>query len=161
MRLATVKKWLLGAVAFTGILFGATLLSPAPPLSRVSRFDPDPSVDAILHRSCADCHSQETRWPWYSRLPIASSVIQEDVQEGRSRLDLSSQAPLSASQKEELLDAIVAGSMPPRNYLRLHPGAKLSKEELKRLEAWKVSAASATDQSALKQPQREGRHTVR
>ena len=150
-------KWLLAAVAFTGILFGAALLTPPPRQhSRVSRFDPDPSVDAILHRSCADCHSQETRWPWYSRLPVASSMIQEDVQEGRSRLDLSSQAPLSASQKEELLDAIVAGSMPPRSYLRLHPDAKLSKEEIKRLESWKVSAASVYNQSSLERRSNAG-----
>ena len=138
-------------MTFTGVLVGATLLTPPQQHSRVSRFDPDPSVDAILHRSCADCHSQETRWPWYSRLPVASWVIQQDVQEGRSRLDLSSQAPLSTGQKEVLLDAIGAGSMPPRNYLRLHPGARLSKDEIKWLEAWKVSAASATGQSALMQ----------
>jgi hypothetical protein len=79
-------KWLLGAVAFTGMLLGATLMTPTPHDSRVSHFDPDPSVDAILHRSCRDCHSQETRWPWYRRLPVASWVIQQDVDEGRSRL---------------------------------------------------------------------------
>lgn len=144
-----MKKGLLAVIAFTGVLVGATLLTAPQQPSRASHFDPDPNLDAILHRACADCHSQETRWPWYSRLPVVSQVIQEDIQEGRSRLDFSRDAPLSASQKEELLDAINAGSMPPRNYLRLHPDAKLSKDEIKRLGAWKVSSASVTEQSSL------------
>jgi hypothetical protein len=47
------------------------------------------NVEAILVRSCKDCHSYETRWPWYSRVPVLSDLFHDDVRRGRSHMNLS------------------------------------------------------------------------
>ena len=48
-----------------------------------------PRTRQLFWRACADCHSNETVWPWYTRLPIAGQLIRYDVLEGRSRLNVS------------------------------------------------------------------------
>src|SRR5882672_4964909 len=47
------------------------------------------AIAQILDRSCADCHSHRTRWPWYARLPIASNFVRADVTRARRRMNLS------------------------------------------------------------------------
>src|SRR5271154_3229821 len=48
-----------------------------------------PAVEAVLTRSCADCHSDQTRWPWYSRVAPVSWFVVNHVQEGRRHLNMS------------------------------------------------------------------------
>ena len=50
---------------------------------------PPPHVAALLHAACYDCHSSETKWPWYSRIAPMSWLIAQDVNEGRKNLNLS------------------------------------------------------------------------
>ena len=97
-------------------------------------------VHSILRRACFDCHSSETRWPWYAELPLASHLIARDVQEGRARLDWSQWEQYNAFDRAGLLDAVCEqGStrrMPPWQYRLLHADAELSMTDITQLCAW-------------------------
>ncbi|MGH9263079.1 MAG: heme-binding domain-containing protein [Acidimicrobiales bacterium] len=81
--------------------------------------------------ACYDCHSNETRWPWYSNVAPASWLVQNDVDEGRDELNFSEWD--RDQDADDLVESVTDGSMPPRAYLLAHPSARLSdaeKEEL-------------------------------
>lgn len=102
-----------------------------------------PLVDAALRRSCMDCHSYETRWPWYSRVAPLSWGIATDVAKARKAMNLSEwtsasgRVPAAALGK---LAAICAGvkseRMPPASYLLLHPDARTTTAERDAICAW-------------------------
>jgi hypothetical protein len=75
--------------------------------------------------ACYDCHSNETRWPWYSHIAPVSWLVQRDVERGRAELNFSTWD----GDADDLADAVEDGEMPPRNYTFLHPDARLSAEE--------------------------------
>jgi len=106
---------------------------------------PDP-VMKTLRRACFDCHSNETRWPWYSRLPIASWLIERDVRTGRGQLNFSRWAQYNRFVRAELLDKVcervTAGEMPLRQYLMLHGDARLSNTDVDGLCEWSRSEAT-------------------
>jgi hypothetical protein len=89
-----------------------------------------PEFRDILKRSCYDCHSNETVWPWYSKVAPASWLVVGHVNEGRSRLNFSTWSQYDASQQagklREMGEEIKEGGMPLFSYLLLHPKAKLS-----------------------------------
>ena len=97
-------------------------------------------VMSTLRRACFDCHSNETRWPWYSRLPIASWLIDRDVKAGRGQLNFSRWAQYNRFVRAELLDKIcdrvTAGQMPLPQYLLLHGEARLSQTDEAGLCEW-------------------------
>jgi hypothetical protein len=78
--------------------------------------------------ACFDCHSNETRWPWYSNVAPVSWFIQGDVDEGREALNFS-EWNRSQPDANESEDTIRDGEMPPRFYLLLHPDAALSDDD--------------------------------
>jgi hypothetical protein len=89
-----------------------------------------PETAAILQRACADCHSNETTWPWYSRVSPVSWLVANDVKEGRAHMNLSewnflgpeaARLKLKAACKE-----VRAGEMPLWQYELMHPKARLS-----------------------------------
>ena len=79
----------------------------------------------LMTGACMDCHSSETRWPWYSNVAPVSWLVQKDVDEGRRELNLSTDAPEVA----EMIETIREGSMPPLQYKPTHPSARLSAGE--------------------------------
>ena len=86
----------------------------------------DPQAEEIARRACYDCHSNESVWPWYSRIAPASWLMQKDVDEGRSAMNFSTGHRIEADEIAEVLEE---GKMPPPQYLLLHPEARLSQEE--------------------------------
>ena len=94
-------------------------------------------VDLILRRSCFDCHSHETKWPWYSNLPIVSTLIAHDVREAREEMNFSKWGKYSRSKQQHLLkeslEEIMEGEMPMPIYLLMHPEARLSEADLQLL----------------------------
>ncbi len=133
----TFPKILLGLlVLFIGLQFiRSDQTNPAtdPSLSLFSVAAPDARVREILERSCFDCHSNQTVWPWYSQIAPFSWTVSHDVEEGREHLNFSTWAELPVDEKihklEELCEEIEAGKMPMGNYLLLHPDGDLSNEE--------------------------------
>ena len=106
--------------------------------------DAPPEVTAILRRACFDCHSNETRWPWYAYVAPVSWWMVHDVDEGRAELNFSDWGSLEPKKRErkrkEIVDEIEEGHMPPKNYLRLHGDARVSAEEIETLRNWAESS---------------------
>ena len=84
-----------------------------------------PRTEQLMTDACMDCHSNLTRWPWYSNVAPISWLVQHDVDEGRRELNLST----GDVDLEEMIEAIREGSMPPWQYKPTHPGAWLSQGE--------------------------------
>ena len=100
------------------------------------------NVDSLLRRSCYDCHSANTRWPWYSRVAPVSWLIARDVRHGRSNLDFSrwSIDPVREPTPEQrfrwMCDDVRRDIMPPRAYLLIHSRARLTHLEKEVLCSW-------------------------
>ena len=101
-------------------------------------FDGPEEVKAILKRSCYDCHSNETEWPWYSHLAPVSWLLADHVEEGREHLSFSDWEPLKdmAWVRSRIYNMAEAGQMPLESYLLLHSKAKLSEDDLAVLKKW-------------------------
>ena len=130
-------KWLVIALCIT--IVGIQLV----PVKRtnpevVYDFDGPEEVKAVLKRSCYDCHSNETEWPWYSRVAPASWLVSHHVEDGRKHLNFSEWEALKEMGwiRSEIVEEIAEGKMPMKSYLRLHSEAKVTDEELAVLKKW-------------------------
>lgn len=99
------------------------------------------SIETIFRRSCFDCHSSETRYPWYSKLPFVKSLIEGDIEEAKKHLDMSEGFPFKGhgSVPDDLTaieEVVRDGSMPPLRYRVLHPGSSLTGVERERVKNW-------------------------
>jgi hypothetical protein len=107
---------------------------------RLKGFDAPLPVRAIVGRACADCHSGETRWPWYSNIPPVSWQIQADVQNARAFMDLSQWNDYTGEERRgfasQIARATRAHVMPPPKYLWMHHDARLSSADLDVLKDW-------------------------
>lgn len=93
-----------------------------PPVVSEPKWD-SPQTQALVEEACYDCHSNETKWPWYSHVAPVSWVIAREVHEGRRSLNYSE---WSAYEENESIETILQGRMPPRQYELLHPEARLT-----------------------------------
>lgn len=97
-------------------------------------------VRTLVTRKCGDCHSNGTRWPLYSKIAPASWLVEHDVHEGRERLNLSSWEHYGIDARIDLLGKMSTqlrqGKMPLKQYLLLHPEARLSEPERKLVVEW-------------------------
>jgi len=98
---------------------------------------------AILERSCFDCHSNETRWPWYSAVTPMNFLIAGDVTRARKRLNFSEwgkHKPIKAQGLLQMIDDQVSlGEMPLPQYLALHPLARLTESDIAALSEWALN----------------------
>jgi len=144
-----VMKWaaLAFCVAFIAIQF-VPVNRTNPPVQ--GDLGASAEVVSVLRRACYDCHSNETVWPWYSRVAPVSWVIARDVHEGRAALNFSSWNRLSTKKQAEAIHEswkeVAEGEMPTWLYLALHPEARLSSADQSVLRAW--SASAGPDQEA-------------
>lgn len=104
-----------------------------------------PATRALAVRACFDCHSNQTRWPWYSHLAPISWMLQNHVDEGRRTLNFS-EWNTGYKEAHEAGETVIEGSMPPRSYLLLHPEARLLAAERREL-ARGLDASIGTMQS--------------
>jgi Haem-binding domain len=135
-------------------LFGAAALFLAIQVVPVERSNPPveeevpapPEVLAVLKRSCYDCHSNETRWPWYSHVAPASWLVANDVHHARKHLNFTAWNRYSDKKRRKKLheawEQVEEGEMPLWFYLPLHPGARLSDADRRILHEWTRSAAA-------------------
>ena len=100
----------------------------------------DPVVLAVIERSCRDCHSEATRYPWYSYIAPISLWIEHDVTEGRLHLNLSRWSEYPTVRKErslsEIANQVNDRDMPLRQYTWIHRDARLSDAEVKAIFQW-------------------------
>jgi hypothetical protein len=100
----------------------------------------NPAVLEIVARSCQNCHSEKTEWPWYSYVTPMSWMIAKDVKDARSHMNLTNWQNYSPEERFEMLSEIMPlvrnKIMPPSRYLALHPEAKLSARDIEVLVEW-------------------------
>ena len=99
-----------------------------------------PQVRASIERSCRDCHSQATRYPWYSYVAPVSWLINRDVRRGREHLNFSKWSEYSVIRRErclsEIANQVQDGGMPLASYRLMHRDARLSKTDADALFRW-------------------------
>ena len=124
-----MKPWIAwlaasGAAIFAGIQF-VPVARTNPPVEFTAEWD-SPRTRELFYRACADCHSHETRWPWYSRIAPASWLVSNHVRDGRRDMNISVPDEVDAT---EAVEEIREGTMPPADYKLMHPEARLTEEE--------------------------------
>lgn len=97
-------------------------------------------VGRILKAACYDCHSYESKYPWYSYVAPVSFLLQNHIEEGRSKLNFSTWGSSSAydlaEASEEIPETIAEGEMPLWDYAMMHSEARLSRTEEQVLINW-------------------------
>ena len=99
----------------------------------------EPCVD-VLDRACRDCHSNDTRWPWYSHVAPISWFVIDHVDHGRSHFNYSEWNRYSQADAESLLERVCKlarlGTMPLPSYTWMHGRARLSPGDVAALCSW-------------------------
>ncbi len=152
------------AAAIAFLAFVILQMAPAPyqlssaPLDPRAAISADPDIpyhiQSVLRRACMDCHSQETRVPWYGRVAPASWLLAKDVTEARLVMDLSHWGDRPAAGRLALSSAACAAvkesKMPKPQYRMMHPEARLSPQDIEALCGWpKAVLASIARQKSL------------
>jgi hypothetical protein len=129
------RKILILVGALVVILFAIQLVPvhrTNPPV--VADFDGPAAVENVLRTSCYDCHSHESRWPWYSHVAPASWLVLNDVAEGREHLN-ASEWNRPQKHARHAAKEVREGDMPLWLYAVAHPQARLSDGERRELAA--------------------------
>ena len=88
-----------------------------------------PRTRSLFVDACGDCHSNLTKWPWYSNVAPISWLTQSDVDGGRRTFNISTWDTSRHEDVDRMVRAIVDGEMPPIYYKPMHPASRLSKSE--------------------------------
>lgn len=139
--------WLILVVIFFGILqfFGGSRpeVSEPTPADLFQSAQVPKEVASLLRNSCYDCHSNETKYPWYAGVAPVSWLVYRDVREGRKELNFSVWSALRLSQKAKMLTKIERevseGEMPMFIYPLMHGHARLSQADRKLISNWTES----------------------
>jgi len=134
----------LSAVAAVGLAFvhpfGNPRVEPAKGLDTLLQGANMPAnTREILVTKCADCHSNETRWPVYARLAPGSWLMERDIIEARRKMNLSTWAQIPGDAQDVLVAKIIheakSGDMPTLQYRALHWAARLTPADVAALSA--------------------------
>ncbi|NQY68611.1 MAG: heme-binding domain-containing protein [Flavobacteriales bacterium] len=142
--MTTKRKILLAAIALLIVpqLFQIDKSRPEvnPAKDIIAILDPPEDIQKILKNACYDCHSYETKYPWYTSVAPISWWIGHHIEEAREELNFSTwadYAPEKADHKlEEIGEEVSEGKMPLDDYVDMHPEAELTKEEREALADW-------------------------
>ena len=145
MKMLKVLKWLVVVVAC--LFVAAQFRRPArtnPPVDQSQTIEAHaqmtPQVASILARSCSDCHSHKTAWPWYTNVAPISWFIVNHVNEGRHNMNLSEWGRYDLRRQrnklQQMCEEVQDGAMPLSTYTPLHPNSKLSPDDVKTLCGW-------------------------
>jgi hypothetical protein len=150
-------KWILiTAVAAFGLLqltnLGRTHPTVVPGHDLLSTNSPPPQIATLLRGACYDCHSYETRWPWYGHVAPISWWLDSHVRDGRKHLNFSEwphdDAQRAAKKWNRVSDTVRDGDMPLPSYARIHKPARLTDEQRKQLADWAEQQAQQLRASA-------------
>ncbi len=141
------KRIILGGVAVLAISQLARPSRVNPPVTAAHTIDAvltvNPEVAATFKRSCNDCHSNLTVWPWYSNIAPVSWLLAYDARRGRTALNFSEWTTYSDKEQQDKLKEICSEvsdkEMPGIPYTLLHPEAKLTDADTGFICAWTKS----------------------
>jgi hypothetical protein len=125
------------------LLVVAQLIRPArtnPPIDPSHELQAPQPAASILQRSCIDCHSNRTVWPWYAQVAPVSWLLADDVNDGRKEMNFSEWTTFTprrqANKLKQVCEQVEEHEMPLWFYLPLHPKAKLTDADRKVLCDW-------------------------
>lgn len=113
------------AAAIQLVPYGHTHSNPA--VRQEPAWD-SPQTRILAARACFDCHSNETKWPWYSQVAPLSWLVQRDVRAGRRHLNFS-EFDQPQRNAAKAAGEVAKGDMPMAVYLPAHPNARLTPAE--------------------------------
>lgn len=140
-----MKNWKKIALGFVLVLLLAQLIpidrstpTVAPADDLIVAMQPPPPIADMLKNACYDCHSYESKYPWYSKVAPVSWWIQNHINEGREHLNFSTWGTNmdKGEALEECAEEVSEGEMPLRSYTWGHPEARLTKTERQQLANW-------------------------
>jgi hypothetical protein len=140
-----VKKNLKWGFVGAGLLFAALQFTTPrhtnPPVKSdfLTVVDVPSKMAAMFRSACYDCHSNETRWPWYSQVAPMSWQIAQDVNDGRQQLNLSewpSDPKRAWKRMEDMSEEIDQKDMPLKKYTLIHKDARLTDDQRNDLTQW-------------------------
>jgi len=103
-----------------------------PPIISEPQWD-TPRTKELFNNACANCHSHQSTYPWYSNVAPVSWLLQRDIDEGREHFNVSAWGAQKKNEGKEAAKEVREGEMPPWFYLPTHPEAKLSNSEKQEL----------------------------
>ena len=107
-------------------------------LSKVA--DVPANVQNILQVACLDCHSNNTRYPWYSVVQPFGWLLADHIKKGKAELNFSEFGSYSKRRQVSKLNGVIHsiqdGTMPIRSYLWMHHDARLSEQQKKLVIEW-------------------------
>ncbi|MCK4440849.1 MAG: heme-binding domain-containing protein [Sulfurovaceae bacterium] len=128
-----------GIIPLIAIQFIKLDVTQTLPTNEKEQLKAPKEVTDILNRSCADCHSNHVKYPWYDRIAPATWYVQMHVKKGRKVLNFDKWNSYDNDKKLKILEKIpkaIKIRMPMPSYLWLHQDAKLSTEDKKMLNRW-------------------------
>jgi mono/diheme cytochrome c family protein len=143
------RRWLRRCVVALGVLFVVIQIVPYgrshanPAATKEPSWD-SPQTRRLFMNACGDCHSNATKWPWYTNIAPVSWLTQRDVDSGRASFDVSNWDRPQDVSAGDMADAIRGGGMPPWFYKPLHSASDLSSADQERLIAGLARTLSAS-----------------
>jgi len=145
-----MKKRKIVRLIFWSIIFVVVVIQFIPVDRSVPASDPNndflvavetpASIKNLMTAACYDCHSYQTKYPWYAYIAPVSLWLQGHIDEGREHLNLSEWANYDAERRdhnlEEMVENVSKGLMPLNSYLKLHQEAHLTEDQRKELTDW-------------------------
>ena len=135
--LLNIIGWSVGVLLL--LQFIQIKVPPAPKATPQDEIKAPKEVMSILKRSCYDCHSNHTKWPWYSDIAPISWQVHSNVKNGRAWMNFSIWSKYDEKKKQKFYKGIVKSvkfKMPPPEYLLIHKDAILSSKDKKVLQDW-------------------------
>ena len=109
-------------------------------LSLFAGTEEPPEIARLVERACQNCHSERTEWPWYSYVAPMSWMIEKDVSNARTHMNLSRWQDYTVEQQIDLLTRLAVEvrnrKMPLPRYLKMHSEARLSAEDVQQFYSW-------------------------
>ena len=138
----TKRRWLyvLGGLLLLLVILQMVPSPPAdnPPVEEELAVPGEVAV--VLERSCYDCHSSETEWPWYAHVAPVKWLVRNHVADARDEINFSAWNRIDSGDRahkfEEIAEEVEEEHMPLRSYLILHPDARLTDADRELLIDW-------------------------
>jgi hypothetical protein len=126
-------------------------ISSEPSPSHISaRYATPQEVKSILDKSCNDCHSNNTRYPWYASVQPLAWWLNDHVEDGKEEINFDefmTLPPKKAHHKmEEVSEMVQEDEMPLKSYRLIHRSAELSPQEKTVLTSWAQSTMKTIEQ---------------
>ncbi|MCB0747630.1 MAG: heme-binding domain-containing protein [Ignavibacteriae bacterium] len=102
--------------------------------------NPPAELASMIKNSCYDCHSNQTKYPWYSNVAPVSWLLKNHIDDGRKHLNFSTWSEYDLKKKDRKLDECVemiqSGDMPMKPYVFMHSEATLNDIQRNQLVKW-------------------------